>query len=56
VFWDNTATGHLGFRAEDSSEPFRAAVEARQPGIDNSRPEARCQGGGFVIMGPFCDA
>ena len=55
VFWDNASASHIGFRAEDSSEPFRAAVEARQQSIDASRPEARYQGGGFVVLGPFGD-
>jgi uronate dehydrogenase len=52
-WWDNTPARHLGFRPQDSSEPFRAAVEARQPHIDLNDPAALYQGGGFVKMGPF---
>ena len=53
TWWDNTPARHVGYRAKDSSEPFRAAVEARQPRIDLSDPAAVFQGGGFVKMGPF---
>jgi uronate dehydrogenase len=53
IWWDNTAALHLGFRPEDSSERFRAAVEARQPVPDPSDPATRFQGGAFVKQGPF---
>ncbi|HEY2561410.1 MAG TPA: NAD(P)-dependent oxidoreductase [Caldimonas sp.] len=53
TWWDNTPARHLGFRPHDSSEPFRAAVEARQPAADPRDPAARFQGGGFVVQGPF---
>jgi uronate dehydrogenase len=52
-WWDNTSARHIGFRPRDSSEPFRHAVEARQPVIDRSNPAAIFQGGGFVRQGPF---
>lgn len=52
-WWDNTPARHVGFRAQDSSEPFRAAAEARQPHIDPTLPAALYQGGGFVTKGPF---
>jgi uronate dehydrogenase len=52
-WWDNTAARHLGFRPQDSSEPFRAAREAGQPGVDRDDPAAIYQGGAFVRMGPF---
>ena len=52
-WWDNTSASHLGFRAQDSSEPFRAAAEARQPRIDLADPVAIFQGGGFVTKGPY---
>ncbi len=52
-WWDNTSARHVGFRPQDSSEPFRAALEARQPQIDLTAPAARFQGGAFVIKGPF---
>ena len=52
-WWDNPAARHLGFRPLDSSEPFRAAVEAAQPAPALDDPAALFQGGGFVARGPF---
>ncbi|QTN24376.1 NAD(P)-dependent oxidoreductase [Rhizobacter sp. AJA081-3] len=52
-WWDNTAARHLGYAPQDSSEPFRAAVEARQPLIDRDDPATQYQGGAFVRTGPF---
>ncbi|MBV9890933.1 MAG: NAD(P)-dependent oxidoreductase [Rhizobacter sp.] len=53
TWWDNTAARHLGFRPHDSSERFRAAVEAREPLADPGDPAALFQGGGFVTRGPY---
>lgn len=53
TWWDNTAARHIGFRPQDSSEPFRAALEARQPTLDRDDPATRFQGGAFVRRGPF---
>ena len=53
TWWDNTSASHLGYRPHDSSEPFRAAAEARQPALDLSDPATIYQGGGFVTRGPF---
>ncbi|MFO1326562.1 MAG: NAD(P)-dependent oxidoreductase [Rubrivivax sp.] len=53
TWWDNTSARHVGYRPQDSSEPFRAALEARQPHIDPAQPTALHQGGGFVVQGPF---
>jgi len=53
AWWDNTSARHLGFRPRDSSEPFRAAIEARQPHVDPADPAARFQGGAFVTKGPY---
>jgi uronate dehydrogenase len=53
TWWDNTSARHVGYRPRDSSEPFRAAVEARQAPLDRSDPAAIRQGGGFVTQGPF---
>lgn len=52
-WWDNSAARHIGYRPQDSSERFRASVEARQPQIDPHDPAAACQGGAFVTKGPF---
>jgi len=53
TWWDNTGAKHIGYRPKDSSEPFRAAVQARQPVLDLSNPAVIYQGGGFVTQGPF---
>jgi uronate dehydrogenase len=53
VWWDNTRARHIGFRPQDSSEPFRAALESAQPRPDPDDPAVACQGGAFVRMGPF---
>ena len=53
TWWDNTSARHLGFRAEDSSEPFRAVLEAKQPALDQQDPTVRFQGGAFVAKGPY---
>ena len=53
TWWDNGPARHIGYRPQDSSEPFRAAAEARQPVLDLNDPAARYQGGGFVTKGPF---
>jgi len=52
-WWDNTSAAHLGYRPADSSEPYRAAAEARQPRLDMADPATRYQGGGFVTKGPY---
>lgn len=51
-WWDNAQAAHLGFRPRDSSEPFRAKVEA-QPELDPADPARLYQGGAFVKAGPF---
>ncbi len=53
TWWDNTSARHLGYRPQDSSEPFRDAVEARQQTIDGNDPVAIHQGGAFVRQGHY---
>ena len=53
TWWDNTPARHLGYAPQDSSEPYRAAVEARQLRLDRDDPATTCQGGAFVRTGPF---
>lgn len=53
VWWDNTGARHVGYRPQDSSERFRAELEARQPTIDLGDPASIYQGGAFVRTGPF---
>jgi len=51
-WWDNSKAAHLGFVPRDTSEVFRAKVEA-QPPVDPNDPATKYQGGGFVKAGPF---
>ena len=52
LWWDNHAAAHLGYQPQDSSERFRAQVEARPaPAADD--PAAVYQGGAFTAQGPF---
>jgi uronate dehydrogenase len=53
VWWDNTSARHIGYRPQDSSERFRAALEAKQPTIDLDDSASIYQGGAFVRTGPF---
>lgn len=53
AWYDNAKAKHIGYRPQDSSEQFRAAVEARQPTIDLRDAAALHHGGGFVKQGPF---
>ena len=52
-WWNNTSARHIGYRAMDSVEPYRSALEAKQPVIDPTDPVAKHQGGVFVAKGPF---
>ena len=52
-WWDNRYAAHLGWTPKDSSEPFRAEVEATVPRLDSTDPAAMYQGGQFVKLGPF---
>jgi len=55
TWWDNTPAKHIGWRPRDSSEHFRAQIEAAEPHIDMNDPAAIYQGGPFVRTGPFED-
>lgn len=48
---DTTPAGHLGFRPQDSSEPFREKVEAASDVPDPHAPSVRTIGGWFVDIG-----
>jgi uronate dehydrogenase len=52
TWWDNRHAARLGFVPRDSSEPFRAKVEA-QPAPAANDPVAVLQGGAFTAAGPF---
>jgi uronate dehydrogenase len=51
-WWDNSQAAHLGFKPQDSSEPFRAKAESVPP-LAEDDPARIYQGGGFVKAGPF---
>jgi uronate dehydrogenase len=53
TWWDNTAARHIGYRPRDSSDRFRAELEARQQTLDADDPAVIYQGGVFVRTGPF---
>ena len=53
VWWDNAGAAHVGFVPKDSSEPFRAKVEAAQSALSDDDPARRFQGGAFVKAGPY---
>lgn len=48
---DNRLAGHLGYLPQDSTEPFRAGVEAKLPTPDPKDPAVVHLGGYFVQMG-----
>lgn len=51
-WWDNTYAAHLGFKPQDSSEPFRTKAES-VPALAADDPARIYQGGAFVKAGPF---
>lgn len=52
TWWDNRFAAHLNYKPQDSSEQFRAKVEAQpMPAADD--PSMVYQGGAFVASGPF---
>lgn len=52
VWWDNRHAEHLGYQPKDSSEPWRAGIEALPP-LAEDDPLRVYQGGAFVAAGPF---
>ena len=54
-WWDNRLAACLGFAPRDTSEPYRARIEAREP-LDPSSPTLLYHGGAYTVMGPFDDA
>jgi len=47
---DDRLAGHLGFHAMDSTESFRADIEARLPPLDPQAPATQYLGGWFVDL------
>jgi uronate dehydrogenase len=48
---DNSKAGHLGYVPQDSSEPFREAIESSSDAADSMAPATRLLGGWFVDLG-----
>jgi uronate dehydrogenase len=52
TWWDNRYAAHLGFKAHDTSDIYRAKIEAQpMPAADD--PVRVYQGGIFTVTGPF---
>ncbi len=54
-WWDNRLAAHLGFKPTDSTERFRAGIEATQP-LDPGHPSAVYHGGAYCGFGPYDEA
>ncbi len=48
---DNRLAAHIGFHPRDTTEPYRAEVEARLPPADPHAPAVRHLGGWFIDLG-----
>jgi uronate dehydrogenase len=55
TWWNNDHAAFLGWTPQDSSEIFRAAVEAKFPPEDKNDAATIYQGGGFAARGHFED-
>lgn len=55
-WWDNSAVAYLGWRPADSSERFRAGLDATQTPRPAGDPAVKFQGGGFAAAGHFEDS
>lgn len=53
---DNRLADHLGYRPQENTERFRAAMEAKTPVPDPKAPAVQCLGGWFVDLGHPDDA
>ncbi len=54
-WWDNRDAGFIGWRPQDSSEPYRARLDATQTPLPGEHPAVRFQGGAFAAAGHFED-
>ena len=55
LWWDNGNAAFLGWHPKDSSEQFRAEIEAAHSPPDPDHPAVCYQGGGFAAAGHFED-
>ncbi|MCS6997205.1 MAG: NAD(P)-dependent oxidoreductase [Casimicrobiaceae bacterium] len=51
-FWDNRYAQHLAWQPRDTSEPFRASIEAREGWANSADPAQVLQGGSFLAKTP----
>ena len=54
-WWDNSHAVFLGWKPQDSSERYRAKIEAAHQRKASDDPSVRFQGGGFAAAGHFED-
>ncbi|HAI29846.1 MAG TPA: NAD-dependent dehydratase, partial [Thalassospira sp.] len=54
-WWSNDHAEFLGWKPQDSSEQYRAEIEAAFPPEDRKDPAVIYQGGGFAAKGHFED-
>lgn len=54
-WWDNSPTNWLGWQPQDSSTPYREALEAEEPTPDANDPAVRFQGGKFTTDPIFAE-
>ena len=52
-WYDNRLAHHIGYRPQDSSDAFRAAVYAKTTEPHLADPAVQFQGGAFVKLGPL---
>ncbi len=52
-WWDDRLGRHVGYRPQDSSEPWRDAIEAADPRPAADDPTLTHQGGIFLTLGPY---
>ena len=55
TWWDNSHVAYLGWQPQDSSERFRAQLDATQTPPAANDPAVKFQGGGFAAAGHFED-
>lgn len=52
TWWDNSGAAHLGFKPQDTTEPFRARIEATERWPADA-PQSVFMGGMYVVAGPY---
>ena len=52
TWWDNSGAAHLGFKPKDTTEAYRARIEATERWPADA-PQTRFMGGMYVVAGPY---